>query len=114
MRQPVHLINEMRILRQVPTEAERLLWSLLRRRQLDGHKFRRQALVAGHVLPFTCPRARLALSLHTGLATHDQAWAAELTSDVTSAGWRLLWIAEADVTGDTATVLQRIQRELAR
>jgi len=32
------------------TDAERKLWSLLRDRQLDGHKFRRQHPLGSYVL----------------------------------------------------------------
>lgn len=46
-----------------PTEAEEALWALLRNRQLNGKKFRRQHPMANHVFDFYCHEARLAVEL---------------------------------------------------
>jgi len=46
-----------------PTEAEEALWALLRSRQLNGKKFRRQHPMANHVFDFYCHEARLAVEL---------------------------------------------------
>ena len=40
------------------TDAERMLWSILRNRQLDGFKFRRQATIDPFVVDFLCERRR--------------------------------------------------------
>ncbi|WP_422032882.1 DUF559 domain-containing protein [Reyranella sp.] len=44
-----------RSLRTNQTDAERLLWSRLRRRQLAGFKFRRQHRVGLYICDFACP-----------------------------------------------------------
>ncbi|MBL8743171.1 MAG: endonuclease domain-containing protein [Myxococcales bacterium] len=49
--------------RKNPTLAERQLWALLRRRQLDGLGFRRQFPVGPYFADFFCPAARLAIEL---------------------------------------------------
>lgn len=43
-----------RNLRKRPTEAEKLLWSHLRGRQLEGLKFRRQQPIGKYVVDFVC------------------------------------------------------------
>lgn len=48
-----------RQLRQSATETERLLWSALRRKGLDGFKFRRQHPVGEFIADFYCAGARL-------------------------------------------------------
>ncbi len=58
-----------RDLRRRTTPAERTLWQMLKRRQLDGLKFRRQYSVGRYVVDFFCPEARLAVELDG--AVHD-------------------------------------------
>jgi very-short-patch-repair endonuclease len=52
-----------RELRQRQTQAEEKLWSLLRNRQLNGKKFRRQHAMADFVADFYCNECKLALEL---------------------------------------------------
>ncbi len=63
-----------RVLRRSLTPAEATLWRLLRRRAIDGRRFRRQASVGAHVLDFFCPAESLAIELDG--AVHDQEAAA--------------------------------------
>lgn len=50
-------------MRKNPTPAERKLWRVLRRRQLEGLKFRRQEVVLGYIVDFYCPRLKLAVEI---------------------------------------------------
>ena len=50
-------------LRKNSTAAEAMLWSLLKNKQLDGRKFRRQHSVDRYILDFYCPSERLAVEL---------------------------------------------------
>ena len=43
-----------RELRHQSTDAERKLWSVLRNRQLDGYKFRRQVPIGNYTVDFVC------------------------------------------------------------
>ena len=54
-----------RRMRKEPTEAEALLWGMLRRKQL-GVRFRRQYPIAGYIVDFDCRRARLAIEVDGG------------------------------------------------
>ncbi len=58
-----------RTLRRRSTPAERTLWQMLRRRQLDGLRFRRQHSIGNYVLDFYCAEAQLAIELDG--ASHD-------------------------------------------
>ena len=55
-----------RRLRSNPTDAEKLLWSRLRRGQLGEHKFRRQAPIGPYVVDFVCFPARLVVEVDGG------------------------------------------------
>ena len=43
-----------REMRRAPTDAERALWSRLRGRAIERHKFRRQAPIGGYIVDFVC------------------------------------------------------------
>ncbi len=55
-----------RTLRLTPTDAEIRLWSRLRRKQLDGFRFRRQQPIGPYVVDFFCPTAKLVIEVDGG------------------------------------------------
>ncbi len=55
--------NYSRTNRNNQTDAEKLLWSHLRRKQIDGLKFRRQYPIANYILDFYCSEKKLAIEL---------------------------------------------------
>ena len=55
-----------RQLRVSSTDAERKLWSLLRKRQLAGSKFARQFAVGPYVVDFVCREAALVVEVDGG------------------------------------------------
>lgn len=50
-------------MRRGPTEAERRLWRNLRNSQLDGYKFRRQAVIGSRIADFFCPAKALVVEV---------------------------------------------------
>jgi very-short-patch-repair endonuclease len=55
-----------RDLRKNMTDAERFLWSRLRRRQIKRHQFYRQKIVGEYIVDFFCPAARLVIEVDGG------------------------------------------------
>ena len=51
------------VLRLNETEAEKLLWEFLKKKQLLGFKFRRQHAIAHSIVDFYCHAARLAVEI---------------------------------------------------
>ena len=62
----LELKNIRRTLRKNLTDHERILWSKLRNRQLEGFKFIRQYSIGHYVLDFYCPGKRVAVELDGG------------------------------------------------
>jgi len=60
------MTTKARRLRKQTTKAERKLWSVLRRDQLEALHFRRQHPIGLYVLDFYCPQIRMALELDGG------------------------------------------------
>ena len=57
-----------RQLRSNLTEAEIRLWSRLRRKQLDGFRFRRQQPIGPFIVDIFCPAAKLVVEVDGGPA----------------------------------------------
>jgi very-short-patch-repair endonuclease len=55
-----------RSLRKTQTVSERLLWSVLRARQLCGLQFRRQHLIEPWIVDFACPQQMLVVEIDGG------------------------------------------------
>ena len=50
-------------LRKNMTDAERLLWSKLRRKQLRDCQFYRQRIIGSYIVDFYCPKAKLIIEV---------------------------------------------------
>jgi HrpA-like RNA helicase len=68
---PEVLLTHARDLRKNATDAENLLWQLLRRNQILGFGFRRQHPVGSYILDFYCHQANLAIELDGGQHAED-------------------------------------------
>jgi very-short-patch-repair endonuclease len=58
-----YLKDNRKSLRNNLTPAEATLWKLLKSKQLEGRKFRRQHSVGNYILDFYCPAERLCVEL---------------------------------------------------
>jgi very-short-patch-repair endonuclease len=98
-------------LRKEPTDAEGLLWSRLRRRQL-GHSFTKQFPVGNAVGDFACRSAKLIIELDGG--QHDLAAEedAERTRMIEAHGYTVIRYWNSDIMENLDGVLQDILRHL--
>ncbi|MBE7471163.1 MAG: DUF559 domain-containing protein [Anaerolineales bacterium] len=112
---PPALKARARELRRNATDAEKLLWQLLRNRQLAGAKFRRQYPLGGFILDFYCHEARLALELDGSQhAQPEQAqYDAARTQALTAEGIRVLRFWNNEVLQQTESVLEAIWEAVA-
>jgi very-short-patch-repair endonuclease len=79
-----------RVLRNNPTEAERLLWQHLRLRQLGGYKFRRQQSLGNYVVDFVCLGKRLIIEVDGGQHSTQAAYDEQRTTWIEQQGFRVL------------------------
>ena len=59
--------RQARELRRKMTEAESVLWEYLRRKSLQGLKFRRQQIIEGFIADFFCEKAKLVVEVDGGI-----------------------------------------------
>ena len=99
-----------RALRNNATDAEKLLWRHLSRRQLGGYKFSRQMPVGPFVCDFMCREAKLVVEADGG--QHEIARDAARTRFIEAEGYTVLRFWNHDVLGNVEGVLQTILRVL--
>ena len=87
-----------RELRKNQTLYEATLWQLLRDRQLEGFKFRRQVPIGPYYADFCCPIAKLVVELDG--QSHDDREEYDALRDAThkSDNWRTIRISNRDLT----------------
>lgn len=61
-----------RTLRKNITDAEHLLWTKVRGRQLKGYQFYRQKIIGNYIVDFYCPKANLIIELDGGQHYDDE------------------------------------------
>ena len=99
--------GQARRLRRMETEDERLLWSDLRDRRLNGFKFSRQIPLGVYVVDFLCRDRHLVVEVdgfHHAESTSDEARAHWLNAS----GYSLLRFWNHDVTRERRAVLETI------
>jgi very-short-patch-repair endonuclease len=103
-----------RLLRRNATPAEQVLWRLLRSRQLEGYKFRRQQEAGPYILDFYCAASRLAVEVdgsqhYTPLGLADDA---ERTAYLAALGVRVLRFTNREVLTSAEGVGATLMRAL--
>ncbi|MFO1422920.1 MAG: DUF559 domain-containing protein [Candidatus Competibacteraceae bacterium] len=109
---PAETLRFARELRRQQTDAESLIWMLLRDRRLAGCKFRRQHPVAPYILDFYCHEAKLAVELDGGQHAENHAYDAERDAFLQAQGIRVLRFWNNQVLAETEGVLEVIWQAL--
>src|SRR5215472_6272052 len=103
-----------RTLRRAMTEAERRLWQMLRSRQNQGWRFRRQVPIGGFIADFACHEARLIVEIDGG--QHDPSTEEETgrTRFLEGEGYRVLRFWNNEVLDNPEGVRSAITEHLQR
>ena len=97
-----------RRLRSDSTDAERVLWRLLRNRQLAGWKFRRQAPIGRYVVDFVCFENQLIVEVDGGQHQARARADAKRTKWLTSQGFRVIRYWNNQVLTETSAVQEAV------
>ena len=104
------LKNFVKELRSKPTDAEIVLWEMIRGKQLDGYKFRRQHIIGSFIADFVCLSKRLVLEVH-GLihqVPENKISDAERTLELNRLGFDVLRFTNEEVIFKSQDVLNKI------
>ena len=108
-----HMKTRARQLRQNATFPERVLWSLLRDRRLNGVKFRRLHAIGPYIVDFYCSSHGLVVELD-GRSHDDRGLEDRRRQDYLEsvAGLRVVRVGNDDVLHDRESVLLGVLRAL--
>lgn len=101
-----------RALRRRSTDAERIMWRLLRDRQLDGVKFRRQVPIGPFIADFACIEHQLVIEVDGGQHA-ESASDAKRDRFFADRGWRIVRFWNIDVMKNKEGVFESIQQAIA-
>ena len=102
-----------RELRNNPTVAEDKLWQAIRKRRLDGRKFRRQVAIGAFVVDFYCSSERLAVEVD-GPIHENQREADRIRQEIIeSLGIRFVRLSNEEVEHQLESSLNKIRQALA-
>jgi very-short-patch-repair endonuclease len=103
-----------RNLRKNMTEAEKLLWSKLRRKQLKGYQVYRQRIIGNYIVDFYCPKARLIIELDGGQHYTSEGIEANKIRDeyMKRQGLKVLRFSDRDVFANLSLVIEKIWENL--
>ncbi len=97
-------------------DAEVMVWSRLKGRQLYGSKFRRQYGVGPYSIDFYCPKLKVGIEIDGGghMSKHSKANDKERKRYIESYGIRLFRYTNVDVYDDIDGVIEQITREIKK
>ena len=115
-RRKIHKRSLAKMLRANATDAERILWSVLRGKKLAALRFRRQQPIGPYIADFFCPTAKLVVELDGSqhgadtVSAHDE----ERTRYLESKGYRVLRFWNVEVMKDRDIVVEAVFRAAPR
>lgn len=100
-------------LREKMTEAEKILWSRLSNKQINGYRFKRQHPIAKFIADFYCHQANLIIEVDGGI--HQQKnqiiYDKERTLVLEALGCRILRFTNNEVANQIEEVIKTIKNE---
>jgi adenine-specific DNA-methyltransferase len=109
---PDNMRARARQLRARMTDAETLLWRLLRNRRLAGAKFRRQHPMGRYILDFYCIEKRLCIELDGGQHMQAATYDAKRDAWLRKNGVHVLRFWNNQVVAETEGVMEAIYQVL--
>jgi very-short-patch-repair endonuclease len=100
-----------RSLRTNMTDAERLVWFKIRRKQIDDFQFYRQKNIGDYIVDFYCPKGKLILEIDGRQHYEDEGMRKDQIRDqyLQANGFTVLRFSDIDVLKNIDGVLERIQ-----
>lgn len=96
------------------TDAERLLWSNIRRKQLNGRQFYRQKIIGSYIVDFYCHAAKLVIEIDGGQHYSEKEMKKDRSRDefIRQRGLRILRFSDRDIFINHTGVMQQIWENL--
>jgi PncC family amidohydrolase len=102
--------------RSNPTEAEKVLWDILKGRKLSGYKFRRQHIINSYIADFVCLSKRLIIEID-GLIhqlPENKISDGERTSELNRLGYEVIHFTNEQILQNADNILNEILLQLKK
>jgi len=96
------------------TDAEKLLWSKLRRKQLKGLQIYRQRIIGNYIVDFYCPGSNLIIEIDGGQHFTDEGLKDDKIRDeyLSKKGFKVLRFSDKEVFENLDGVIKRIYENM--
>ena len=96
------------------TDAEKLLWSKLRRKQLKGLQIYRQRIIGNYIVDFYCPGSNLIIEIDGGQRFTDEGLKDDKIRDeyLSKKGFKVLRFSDKEVFENLDGVIKRIYENM--
>ena len=111
-KKPQEITNRARDMRHSPTPAEKILWGVLRNRQIESSKFVRQYPISPYIVDFCCREKKLIIEVDGGIHIEQEAYDYGRDSDLADLGYRVMRFTNEDVSKNINAVYTAIQEAL--
>ena len=107
-------IESSRELRKNQTDAERILWNILRNRQICKAKFRRQYSIGNYIVDFYSPEYKLGIEADGGQHYADDVKQQDelRTKELAKIGIQILRFSNIDILNNIEGVCEEIEKTL--
>jgi very-short-patch-repair endonuclease len=104
--------DKARFLRKRMTEAEKILWSRIRNRKVNGMYFRRQHPYGIYILDFFCFEANLVIEIDGLIHLSRHEYDIERTNYLESCGLKIIRFTNTEIRNKIELVLRKIQKDV--
>ena len=96
------------------TDAEKLLWSKLRRKQLKGLQIYRQRIIGNYIVDFYCPGSNVIIEIDGGQHFTDEGLKDDKIRDeyLSKKGFKVLRFSDKEVFKNLDGVIKRIYENM--
>lgn len=94
------------------TEAERILWACLSKKQLNGARFRKQHPIGDYIADFYCHEYRLVVEVDGGVHQQRKEYDANRSHEMSTVGIRVIRFSNEEIIFDLESVLLKLKGEL--
>ena len=97
-----------------PTEAESIVWDILKSKNIDGHKFRRQHIIKDYIVDFVCLHNKLVIEIDGEYHLDGKQIVKDKsrTEDLQKSGYTVVRFTNDEVTSKTQQVIKDIKKAL--
>jgi very-short-patch-repair endonuclease len=95
--EPEYIVDLARQMRVTMTPAEELLWSAIRRRQMDNLRFRKQHPIGRYIADFCCPERKLIIELDGNVHDDRKEYDKNRDEYLRGCGYRIVRFSNDDV-----------------